>query len=108
MASRSSRSLAAHTLRCGLVLALVGLFFAIALYLANPWIGFPEWGIFLWPTAVAMMGLSGISERAAAIWTVAILASNGILYFIVGVTLTPPITLAWRALAQIFRRRAGR
>jgi hypothetical protein len=108
MASRPSRPLAAQVLRCGLLLALVGLFFAIALYFATPWIGgFPEWGIFLWPTAVMMMGLSGISDRAAALWTVAIIASNGVWYFVVGVTLAPPVILAWR-LARHFRRRAGR
>ena len=107
MASIPSRSLASRALRCGLLLGLVGLFFAVALYLANPWIGLPEWGIFLWPTAVMMMGLSGISERAAALWTVAIIASNGVWYFVVGVTLAPPIILARRALAQR-RRRTGR
>ena len=106
MASTPSRSLALRTLRCGLLLGFVGLFCALALYFANPWIGFPEWGIFLWPTAVLMMGLSGISERAATLWGIAIIASNGVWYFVVGVTLTPPVILVWRVLAQR-RRRAG-
>jgi len=104
MASRPSQSLAVRALRCGLLLACVGLFFATALYFANPWMGgFPEWGIFLWPTAVMMMGLSGISERAAVNWTVAIIASNALWYFVIGVILTPPIILAWRGLVRRFR-----
>lgn len=107
MTSKPSRSLAVRAFHYGLLLALVGLSFAVALYVTTLSIGFPAWGIFLWPTAVAMMGLSGISERAAAIWTVGIIASNGVWYFVVGATLTPPIVLAWRALAQL-RRRANR
>ena len=103
MASTSSRSLAASARRNGLLLGLVGVLVAAALCLANPWLGFPDWAILLWPTAVAMMGLSGVSEPAASIWAAVIAASNGVWYFVLGAALTPPITLAWRLLSRSAR-----
>ncbi len=103
MTSGASRSLAARALRNGLVLAVLGLLVALALYFSNPWIGLPGWAIAFWPTVLLMMGLSGISDRAAETWTVAILASNGLWYFVIGASLTPPIILTRRVLARLFR-----
>jgi hypothetical protein len=100
MTSKGGRPLLAQALRCGLVFAAAGLFVAIALNYLNPWIGFPEWGLLLWPSAILMMGLSGISESAARFWMVTIVASNAVLYFLAGVVLTPLIIFARRALAR--------
>ena len=103
MKPKTARPLATQALRCGLICAAAGLAIATALYLLNPWMGFPEWALFFWPSALAMMGLSGVSESAATAGAVAIIASNGVWYFVLGVTLTPPAILARRALGQVGR-----
>lgn len=104
MTSKDARPLLRQALRCGLVFAAAGLFFSITLNSLNPWIGFPEWGLFLWPSAFLMMGLSGISEGAARFWMLAIVASNAVLYFLVGIVLTPLSIFARRALVSGLHR----
>lgn len=96
----STQPLWARAFRYGLACAAMGLFVAIALFCLNPSIGFPEWGLVLCPSAIFMMGLSGISKNAVGFWMVAIVASNSVLYFLVGAVLAPLLILTKRALIQ--------
>ena len=102
-----SRALWSRTLRGGLMFAAAGLLVATALYGLGRWMGFPAWGFPLWPSAVFMMGLSGMDAQAAVAWTVAIVASNALLYFLVGVVVTPLMILARSMLAKTARRGEG-
>jgi hypothetical protein len=99
---------AASVLRRGLLLALAGVLVAVALYFANPWIGFPSWALFLWPTSVLMMGLSGVQEPEATRWVIGIIASNGLLYFVVGMAVMFPVNFTCRGLAHLRHRRPGK
>jgi len=81
---------------------MLGLLVALLLYFITPLIGwFPRWAALAWPSAVLMMGLSGISEESAQLWTVAIVASNALFYFLVSVFFAPLIILVRRALVRL-------
>lgn len=101
MIATADRPLWRTTLRCGALSATVGLFVALLLYFLNPLIGFPAWGLLVWPSAVMLMALSGMSEGSAHLWWLAIVASNALFYFLVSVALTPLIVLVRRALVQL-------
>lgn len=100
--AKTVRPLWLTTLRWGAVSATLGLLVALLLYFISPLIGgFPEWGVLAWPSAVMLMGLSGISEESAQLWTLAIVASNALFYFLISLFLAPLITLVCRALVRL-------
>lgn len=94
----------ALTLRCAAIVAPAGPCVAIVLYFYASRNTFPEWGVFLWPSAAFLLALPGLSEMSARLLIVAVIASNAIWFFLVAVILTPSIILAKRALAQRRRR----
>ena len=81
--AKTDRPLWRTTLRCGAVSAAVGLLVALLLYFLNPLIGFPAWCLLIWPSALMLMALSGMSEGSAQLWWLAIVASNALFYFLV-------------------------
>ncbi|MBI1684995.1 hypothetical protein [Caulobacter hibisci] len=105
--SKSARPRWSYAFGYGVIFAMTGLLAATALYFLNPVIGLPWWGIVLWPSSVFMLGLSGISDYAAGLWTIAIIASNALLYFLVGVLVTLPVILSRRRLIEAVRRDAA-
>jgi len=101
MIAKTERPLWLTTLRCGAVSATAGLLVAFSLYFLNPLIGLPTWGMLLWPSAIMLMALSGMSEESARLWWLATVASNALVYFLVSIALAPPIILARRALVRL-------
>lgn len=99
--AKTERPLWLATLRCGAVSAAAGLLVALSLYFLNPLIGLPAWGLLLWPSAIMLMALSGMSEESARLWWLATVASNALFYFLVSVALAPPIILTRRALVRL-------
>lgn len=88
-------------LRYGAVSATVGLLVALLLYFLNPLIGFPAWCLLVWPSAFMLMALSGMSEGSAQLWWLAIVASNGLFYFLVSVLLALVIVSVRMALVRL-------
>ena len=95
--AKTDRPVWRTTLRCGAVSATAGLLVALLLYLLNPLIGFPAWCLLIWPSAIMLMALSGMSEGSAQLWWLAIVASNALFYFLVSVFLAPLIILLRRS-----------
>jgi hypothetical protein len=79
----------------------VGFLVALLLYFLNPLIGFPPWCLLIWPSAVMLMALSGMSEGPAQLWWLAIVASNALLYFLASIFLALLILLARKMLIQL-------
>ena len=105
MMAKTDPPLWLKTLRCGAVSATVGLLVALLLYFLNPLIGFPAWGLLLWPSAIMLMALSSMSEGSAQLWWLAIVTSNALFYFLVSIALVPLVILVQRALVRLREER---